>query len=272
MLDPVKLNSQRIFALGWGTLIGLLGGLIGLGGAEFRLPVLVGFFRYLILRAIIVNLMVSLVTVTFSLVFRSGLTTPAVIWSSWPIILNLLAGSLIGSFVGPHLATRIQPSALRQTVGLFLIALSLVLIGHDVVFRNYGLQLPILMKTILGVILGVAIGLVSSLLGVAGGEMIIPTIMILFGQEIKVAGSLSLVISMPTIVVGLARYARYGRLREVAPYRPVIFWMAVGSIFGALVGSVLLRYAPSAWLQVLLGGILMVSAFRMLHHHDQPTA
>lgn len=270
MPDSAKPDTQLMAALGWGGLIGLLGGLIGLGGAEFRLPVLVGFFRYPVLRAIIVNLIISLVTVTVSLVFRSGLTTPAVIWNGGPIILNLLAGALIGSFAGPHLATRIQPGALRQIVALFLMALSLVLIGHDVIFRTYELQLPLLTKTILGVILGVAIGLVSSLLGVAGGEMIIPTIMILFGQEIKVAGNLSLVISVPTILVGLARYARFGRLREVMPYRLVIVWIAVGSVFGALAGSLLLRYAPSAWLQVLLGGILMVSAFRLLRRHEAP--
>lgn len=81
MPDAAKLHSQPLFALGWGGLIGLLGGLIGLGGAEFRLPVLVGFFRYPVLRAIMVNLMVSLVTVTFSLGFRGGLATPAVIWN-----------------------------------------------------------------------------------------------------------------------------------------------------------------------------------------------
>lgn len=31
-------------ALLWGAAIGTLGGLIGLGGAEFRLPVLLGLF------------------------------------------------------------------------------------------------------------------------------------------------------------------------------------------------------------------------------------
>lgn len=35
-------NGQSFMA---GSLIGTLGGLIGLGGAEFRLPVLVGVFR-----------------------------------------------------------------------------------------------------------------------------------------------------------------------------------------------------------------------------------
>ncbi len=38
-------NQRKHMGLLSGTLIGALGGLIGLGGAEFRLPVLVGLFR-----------------------------------------------------------------------------------------------------------------------------------------------------------------------------------------------------------------------------------
>jgi hypothetical protein len=43
-----------------------LGGLIGLGGAEFRLPVLVGLFRLQTLEAIIFNQAMSLVVVASS--------------------------------------------------------------------------------------------------------------------------------------------------------------------------------------------------------------
>src|SRR4029453_5756035 len=38
-----------------GAIIGTLGGLIGLGGAEFRLPMLIGLFRFAALEAIILN-------------------------------------------------------------------------------------------------------------------------------------------------------------------------------------------------------------------------
>jgi len=34
---------RNVWAFAWGGLVGILAGLIGLGGAEFRLPVLVGF-------------------------------------------------------------------------------------------------------------------------------------------------------------------------------------------------------------------------------------
>lgn len=47
----------------WGGAIGTLGGLIGLGGAEFRLPVLVGRFRFKSLDAVVMNKAISLVVI-----------------------------------------------------------------------------------------------------------------------------------------------------------------------------------------------------------------
>ena len=93
---------RSIWAFGWGALVGILGGLIGLGGAEFRLPVLVNVFRYRTLQAIVINLIVSLVTVTFSLIFRSGIVGLDNILVNLPVVLNILAGSLIGSYVGGY--------------------------------------------------------------------------------------------------------------------------------------------------------------------------
>lgn len=42
---PVNARSRNRQGFVAGSLIGTLGGLIGLGGAEFRLPVLIGVFR-----------------------------------------------------------------------------------------------------------------------------------------------------------------------------------------------------------------------------------
>ena len=46
-----------------GFVIGVLGGLIGLGGAEFRLPILIGRFSFPALEAVIVNKATSLMVV-----------------------------------------------------------------------------------------------------------------------------------------------------------------------------------------------------------------
>ena len=54
-------------AFGGGAVIGALGGLIGLGGAEFRLPLLIGAFRFAALQAVILNKAMSLVVVASAL-------------------------------------------------------------------------------------------------------------------------------------------------------------------------------------------------------------
>ena len=53
-----------------GASVGLLGGLIGLGGAEFRLPVLSGVFGFIALQAVIVNKALSLAVVATALPAR----------------------------------------------------------------------------------------------------------------------------------------------------------------------------------------------------------
>src|SRR5262247_2902240 len=49
----------------------VLGGLIGLGGAEFRLPLLISYFGFVGLEAVILNKATSLVVVASALPFRA---------------------------------------------------------------------------------------------------------------------------------------------------------------------------------------------------------
>jgi len=55
--------QNKLSAFGGGAAIGTLGGMIGLGGAEFRLPLLIGIFGYTALEAVILNKAMSLVVV-----------------------------------------------------------------------------------------------------------------------------------------------------------------------------------------------------------------
>jgi uncharacterized protein len=262
-----QMRNARAFV--WGALIGVLGGLIGLGGAEFRLPVLVGFYKFRTLQAIVINLIVSLVTVIFSFIFRVRLVSLDSITSHAPVVLDILAGSLLGSYIGVRFATRIDERTLTKIVVVFLVILSLVLIGHDFIFQAQSFSFPFPLKFILGALAGVLIGVFSSMLGVAGGELIIPTIIILFAVDIKLAGSLSLAVSIPTIIMGLTKYGRQKQLSGLRQHAGFILWMSAGSILGALAGSYLLGYVRVSFLQVLLGLILLVSAIKLWREHSR---
>ncbi len=252
-------------AFGAGAIIGTLGGLIGLGGAEFRLPLLIGIFRFHGLEAVILNKAISLVVVASALPFRAAAVPLGDVAANWPIIVNLLAGSLFGAWAGAAWATRLKTRTLYRIIAILLFIVAVVLVfAHDANSAAPALSGTSLVMA--GIVAGFAIGVVASLLGVAGGEFLIPTLVILFGADVKLAGSLSLVVSLPTVLVGFARYSRdrsFGVLRAHAPF---LFVMAAGSILGALVGGLLLGIVPSAILLPGLAAILVFSAIRIWRH------
>ena len=117
-----------------------------------------------------------------------------------------------------------------------------------------------------GVFAGFVIGVVAALLGVAGGELLIPTLVLLFGVDIKLAGSLSLAVSLPTMLVGFARYSQDRSFVVLGENRGFVLIMAAGSIAGSFIGGRLLGLVPSAVLLPLLGVILVLSAVRVWQH------
>ena len=252
----------RSFAAG--GLIGTLGGLIGLGGAEFRLPLLVGPFRFPPLEAIILNKAMSLIVVATALIFRSGTISFAEIAAHWPIIINLLAGSIAGAWFGAGWATRISAGALHRIIGILLVLIALVLaFGHDLI-GGHPIFADAMLRIAVGVIAGFAIGVVASLLGVAGGELLIPTLVLLFGLDVKLAGSLSLAISLPTMITGFARYSRDRSFTVIGRHRNFVLIMALGSIVGGMIGGLLLGIVPERVLLPMLAAILIISAVKML--------
>jgi uncharacterized membrane protein YfcA len=145
------------------------------------------------------------------------------------------------------------------------LVIAAILLGEAALPDGVSLSLPpdLVLRVVTGLLAGLAIGLVSSLLGVAGGELIIPTLVLLFGADIKAAGTASLIISLPTVLVSVIRYHHQNAYGEAVVLREVVVPMAVGSVFGAILGAMLLGLISASLLKVVLGGILAVSAVKM---------
>jgi uncharacterized membrane protein YfcA len=129
-----------------------------------------------------------------------------------PAILAMIIGAVIAAVAGMALFSRLSGARLERIILGLLLVIGIALIVEGL--------LPATSRTLLaevtsvwvvaGVLFGLGIGLVSSLLGVAGGEVIIPTLILAYGADIKTAGTASLLISLPMVAVGIMRYARRG--------------------------------------------------------------
>lgn len=127
------------------------------------------------------------------------------------MVLDLLAGSLIGAWLGATWATRLRSATLYRVLAVLLLVIAAVLLAtHFATIPSPNLAGPA--QIVVGVLAGVGIGVVAALMGVAGGELLIPTIVLLYGLDIRIAGSLSLAVSLPTMLVAFARYSRTHRV------------------------------------------------------------
>ncbi|MFF1449668.1 sulfite exporter TauE/SafE family protein [Streptomyces sp. NPDC058274] len=248
-----------------GAAVGVLGGMIGLGGAEFRLPLLIGVFGFAALSAVILNKAMSLIVVLTALPARLASVSFSDLGAHWSIAVNLLAGSLLGAWVGASWAVRMRTATLYRVLAVLMVLMAAALVAtHTLELGSAGLSGAA--RIVAGVVAGFGIGVVAAIMGVAGGELLIPTIVLLYVVDIKTAGSLSLLVSLPTMLVAFARYSRDGSFTVLRSSLRFTLVLAAGSMAGALLGGLLLGAVPDVVLIPALAVILLVSAFKTARH------
>ncbi len=262
-------SGPPIAAFAAGAGVGLLGGLIGLGGAEFRLPLLISLFGFAALQAIILNKAMSLAVVMTALPARLAAVPLAALTPHWPVAANLLAGSLAGAWAGASWAARMRSAVLYRVLAVLLVLMAAVLMwSHQ--DGTVVLDLAPVAEGVVGLAAGFGIGVVAAVMGVAGGELLIPTITLLYAVDLKTAGSLSLAVSLPTMLVAFARYSRdqaFGVLRRHGRFAVA---MTAGSVTGTVAGCLLLGVVPTALLVPGLAVLLVASAVKLWRHRADP--
>lgn len=248
-----------------GAGVGLLGGLVGLGGAEFRLPLLIGLFGFVALQAVIVNKAMGLIVVIVAIPSRLLAVPLAEVASHSTIVVNLLVGSLVGAWLGASWATRMRATTLYRVLAILLVAIAVVFAAEHVGALPT-LALPPVAQAVVGVAAGFGIGVVAAIMGVAGGELLIPTIVVLYAVDVKLAGSLSLLVSLPTMLVAFFRYSRDQAFTVLGQHPGFILTMAAGSIVGTFLGALLLGVVSEAVLVPLIVVLLLLSAFKVWRH------
>lgn len=262
-LYPVR---RPLAAFCAGAAVAVLGGLIGLGGAEFRLPLLIAIFELYPQRAIRINLLISLATLAASAVARLGFVHATNVTSYGVEIAGMLVGGVAAAWVGAGVLSRMPRQRIMSVIGTLLIAIAALLVLETMFTGAPALTLPHdpVLRSMAAVVAGVLVGAVSSMLGVAGGELIIPIMIFIFGADIRTAGTASVLISIPVVVTGIARHVLTGHFRSRTMLANLVLPMSIGSLLGAIAGGYLAAWAPTDALRVILALILAGSAIKML--------
>ena len=90
--------------------------------------------------------------------------------------------------------------------------------------------------------------------------------MLPYGIDIKVAGSLSLAVSLPTMLVAFARYSRDQSFAVQVENKTFLLAMAARSVTGTILGELFLNVVPSLVLIPLLAALLVLSAVKVWSH------
>lgn len=257
---------KRLSAVVAAIVTGTAAGFIGVGGGEFRIPVLVDWLRLPLKAAGAVNLLIGLFTVALSIYRRGGLK--ATTTDDLALIAVMGTVSLIGAGLGSYLRDTVPRKPLKIATCVYLGLIGVWMLYESIFHREHILFAPGgYERLMLAAVVAFPIAAISGVLGVAGGEMRIPALMYLFGLPITVAGTLSLAVSLPTLAAGIFTDRRMGSLSN--EFLRVGVWMGVASAGGVLIGAALIPYANRDHIKGVLGVILLLSTWHMVTTTDR---
>ena len=108
------------------------------------------------------------------------------------------------------------------------------------------------------VLSGLLVGTLSGLVGIGGGVVLVPLLVIGFGLSQHVAQGTSLAALIPTSMVGAITYQRRGNVNPRAAAA-----MGLVGMVGAIAGAVLAQHLHATVLERLFGLLLLFAAYRL---------
>ncbi|POH68549.1 MULTISPECIES: sulfite exporter TauE/SafE family protein [Cryobacterium] len=186
-----------------GVIGGLLSGLFGVGGGIVMVPLLISLVRMDQRRAATTSLAAIVPTsIVGSLTYLANghidLIAGAII----------AAGAVVGALIGSNLLQRIPLFWLRW---LFIALLIVVAARMLVVEPERGAALELSWVVVLGYLaLGLTMGIASGLFGIGGGVIAVPALVAVFGVSDLIAKGTSLLVLVPTSLVGTIANLRAG--------------------------------------------------------------
>ena len=226
-----------------------------------RIPFILYVLKVPLYDMVVANLLISLGTSGFNFALRAqvGLLPSHVLLLSAAMI----AGSLVGAFLGASITHRVSERRLKAFIASILsLVVARLVVDFVVGISSSKTVFPIYAESPLAAAFGFLIGIIAGSIGVAGGEYRIPVLIFIFGLPIKVAGTVSQLVSLPTIIVALLKHRNMGFLsrRSLA----LAGLMGIPSVLGVVVSLRLLLAFGEEGIRLVFALILLYTIVRLL--------
>lgn len=226
---------------------GVLSGLVGVGGGIVFVPALLYVAGWDITEAVAASLAI-IVFSSLSGTIRNARSENPVNWPTAGILSIVVAPStLIGVAI-----SRVSPDVV---VELVFATLLLFLAYPTAKGRSEKLETRRNISLLLALLAGVGIGTLSGLVGVGGGVLMVPLMVLGMGLTTKTAISTSLAVVLSAGAVGALGYIALGVV-NIMQLLPLI----VGAMIGAWVGVRLRDPLPDKALRIVFAGFMIVTA------------
>ena len=250
-----------------GVFVGIASGLFGIGGGTIVVPVLLAIFAAQNLTPdIAMHLAVgsSLATIVVT-----GMSSARAHWQLGNVLTTalpwLVAGLVAGALGGAQIAAALPGDVLRTVFAIFLIAMAARMASSKQPPAGRVLPHPAIV-----LVVGIVIGVISSLVGIGGGAMMVP-FLAWGGVAMRQAVGTSSAAGVCLAIAGSIGFVLAGTGEDQLPawssgyvYWPAVIGITVSSVLFAPLGARLASRLPSLLLRRGFAVFLVLVSIRLL--------
>lgn len=240
-----------------GFSIGLSLGLLGGGGSILTVPALVYLVGQTPQAAVATSLAIVGANSLMGASFHRAQGT-----LNWRIALTFGGAGMLTAYFASGISKLLPPAVLLIAFASLMLLIGVFLLRQKDTQEIAAVEKP-LWVTLAS---GAGVGVLTGVLGVGGGFLIVPALVMLVGLPIQIAVGTSLVVIAMNSFAGLA-----GHLHEGAIEPLLILVFTISGLAGTFAGSRLARHLPAkklqtafAWFVILLAIFLLADNFSKL--------
>lgn len=236
-----------------GFLAGGFGALVGLGGGVIMVPLLVGWARLDQHTAHGTSLLAVAGT---AIVGGVSYALGGSVDYAAAALLSITA--ILTARLGARYTSKLEPRTLRRIFGIFLVFTAFLLPFKKQIPHVAAGGAGMLSWVVLLAAGGVA-GFLSGLLGIGGGTVMVPALVLGAGEPQQLAQGTALAAMILPSLVGAYTHGRMGHIdRSIAP------WLLFGIVLGAFTGGQLALSIPEGILRWIFAAVLLWTGVRYL--------